>query len=301
MRFNNQRRKFPEGNAKEEAVLEFRGVMGGLYRISEWIMRLSVINLLWMLCSIPVFFFVFMGLVSPSVDALKASLPIIAILAPFTLFPATSAMFAVARKWVTGEEDVPLLKTFFRGYKENYLQSMIGGIFFVIIFVIIAVNYFFYLKQGSSLKLLAVLFIAFTVIIIISLFNFFSIMVHLHMKVLQILKNAVLITIGNPINSIVLLLCNGAILYICLTKFNFFLVVFFMGSIMATFSFWQFNRSFTKLQTKQQELEEKEQQRLAEAQEEEAQSEADVVSDGEEESKSEISLHKKDENEKTRD
>ncbi|TXK86047.1 YesL family protein [Paenibacillus sp. N3.4] len=276
--------------------MEFRGVMGGLYRISEWVMRLSVINLLWLLCSIPVFFFGFMGLVSPSPDALMSTLPILAILAPFTLFPATSAMFTVARKWVTGEEDVPLLKTFFRGYKENYVQSMVGGIFFAIIFVIIAVNYFFYLKQGSTLRVLAVLFIAFTVIVTISLFNFFSIMVHLHMKILQIMKNAILITIGNPINSIVLLLCNGAIFYICVTKFNFFLVVFFMGSIMATFSFWQFNRSFTKLQTKQQELEEKEQQKLAEAQEADEQGEPAADAKG-----SEISLHKKDENVDHRD
>ncbi|NQX68148.1 DUF624 domain-containing protein [Paenibacillus alba] len=272
--------------------MEFRGVMGGLYRISEWIMRLSVINLLWLVCSIPVFFFAFMGLVSQSPDALKSMLPILAILAPFTLFPATSAMFTVARKWVTGEEDVPLLKTYFRGYKENYLQSMVGGIFFVIIFVVIAVNYFFYLKQGSTLRVLAVLFIAFTVIILISLFNFFSIMVHLHMKIFQILKNSILITIGNPINSIVLLICNGVILYICVTKFNFFLVVFFMGSIMATFSFWQFNRSFTKLQIKQQELEEKEQQKLAEAQEQEL---GEVES---EKSDVEISLHKKEDTHK---
>lgn len=290
-----QRRKFPEGNAKEEAGLEFRGVMGGLYKISEWIMRLSVINLLWILCSIPVFFFGFMGLVSPSPDGLKAMLPIIAILAPFTLFPATTAMFAVARKWVTGEEDVPLLKTFFRGYKENYVQSMVGGIFFVLIFVIISVNYFFYLKQGSSLKILAVLFIAFTVIMIISLFNFFSIMVHLHMKIFQILKNSVLISIGNPINSIVLLLCNGAIFYICVTKFNFFLVVFFMGSIMATFSFWQFNRSFTKLQIKQQELEEKEQQKLEEAEAEAEANSEDLVEEETETKNSTVSLHKNDE------
>ncbi|UKS24033.1 DUF624 domain-containing protein [Paenibacillus sp. HWE-109] len=280
--------------------MEFRGVMGGLYRISEWIMRLSVINLLWLICSIPVFFFAFMGLVSPSPDALKSMLPILAILAPFTLFPATSAMFAVARKWVTGEEDVPLLKTFFRSYKENYLQSMVGGIFFVIIFVVIAVNYFFYLKQGSSLRVLAILFIAFTVIIIISLFNFFSIMVHLHMKIFQILKNSILITIGNPINSIVLLICNGVIFYICLTKFNFFLVVFFMGSIMATFSFWQFNRSFTKLQTKQQALEEKEQQRLAEA-EAEAEKEKEQSDSDNGDEPIEISLHKKDENEKNKE
>ncbi|MFD0698581.1 YesL family protein [Paenibacillus sp. GCM10027628] len=284
--------------------MEFRGVMGGLYRISEWIMRLSVINLLWILCSIPVFFFGFMGLVSQSPDALMSTLPILAILTPFTLFPATAAMFTVARKWVTGEEDVPLLKTFFRGYKENYVQSMVGGLLFVVIFAIIIVNYFFYIKQGSTLKVLAVLFIAFTVIVTISLFNFFSIMVHLHMKVLQIVKNSILITIGNPINSIVMLICNGVIVYICLTKLNFFLVVFFMGSIMATFSFWQFNRSFTKLQMKQQELEEKEQMRLAEAQAEEAANEAENGTEDTTEdpvSKKEMDKHKSEETEKNKE
>ncbi|MNV80396.1 hypothetical protein D3C71_1739970 [compost metagenome] len=134
---------------------------------------------------------------------------------------------------------------------------------------------------------------------IIALFNFFSIIVHLHMKIFQIVKNSILITIGNPINSIVLLICNGVIVYICLTKFNFFLVVFFMGSIVATFSFWQFNRSFTKLQIKQQELEEKEQQRLADA--EAADNEDDAAAEGVENDSSVISLHKKDENDKTRE
>ncbi|MGG1518365.1 DUF624 domain-containing protein [Paenibacillus oryzisoli] len=291
--------------------MEFKGVMGGLYKISEWIMRFSVINLLWIICSIPVFFLFFMGLVSLNEhpDALKTMLLPIGALTPFTLFPATTAMFAVARKWVTGEEDVSLLKTFFRGYKENYVQSMIGGIFYVLVFTIISVNYFFYLKQGNSLKILAVLFIAFTIIMIISLFNFFSIIVHLHMKIFQIIKNSVLISIGNPINSIVLLICNGLIVYICVTKFNFFLVVFFMGSIVATFSFWQFNRSFTKLQMKQQELEEKEQQRLAEAEAEAAEAEAEAEAgqdrevDAIEKSDADIvdgNVHKKEENDNNR-
>jgi uncharacterized membrane protein YesL len=243
--------------------LEFRGIMGGFYRISEWIMRLSVINVLWVLCSIPVFFLLLAGLTSQSADAFVQMIPILAIVLPFTLFPATSAMFAVARKWVTGEEDVPLLKTFFRGYKENYLQSMVGGIIFVLIFVIIYVNYRFYVGQGNTLKLLSIFFIAFTFVVSTALFNFFSIMVHLHMKVLQIVKNAILITIGNPINSIMLLICNGVIVYFSVAKFQF-LIPFFMGSIMATFTFWQFYRGFQKLQSKQQALEEKERERMEE-------------------------------------
>jgi uncharacterized membrane protein YesL len=248
----------------EDTVLEFKGVMGGFYRISEWIMRLSVINLLWVICSIPVFLVTLLGLMSPVEGALISSLPILAILTPFTLFPATAAMFTVARKWVTGEEDVPLLKTFFRGYKENYLQSMIGGLLFVLIFVIIYVNYHFYVGQAGTMRLLSVLFIAFTFIITTSMFNFFSIMVHLHMKIFQIIKNSILITIGNPLNSVVLIICNGVILYVSLFKFTF-LIPFFMGSLVAAFSFWQFHRSFQKLQTKQEQLEEKNRLREEEA------------------------------------
>jgi hypothetical protein len=87
------------------------------------------------------------------------------------------------------------------------------------------------------------------------------------MKVLQIIKNAILITIGNPINSIMILICNGVIVYISVVKFTF-LIPFFMGSIMATFTFWQFYRGFQKLQTKQQALEEKERERNEELEKE---------------------------------
>jgi membrane protein implicated in regulation of membrane protease activity len=104
------------------------------------------------------------------------------------------------------------------------------------------------------------------------MFNFFSILVHLHMKTLQIVKNALLLTIGNPIASVSLIVCNGIIVWVSVYKFTF-LIPFFMGSLMSVFSFWMFYRSFSRLQQKQQELEEKEQAKLLEQeqkQEEEA-------------------------------
>jgi uncharacterized membrane protein YesL len=240
-----------------------KGLMGGFYRISEWIMRLSVTNVLWIVCSIPFFYLLLVGFLSGG-EVFRQTLPLLAVVAPFTLFPATAAMFTVARKWVSGEGDVPLLKTFFRGYKENYVQSMAGGLVYVLIAVILYVNYRFYLTQPGSLRLLSVLFITFSIIVIVSLFNFFSILAHLHMKTLSIIKNALLITIGNPIASVTLIVCNGIILYVSVAKFTF-LIPFFMGSLMAAFSFWMFHRSFSRLQQKQQELAEKERAQSAEA------------------------------------
>lgn len=250
--------------------MEPRGLMGGFYRISEWIMRLSVINVLWLICSIP---FVFFGITllmprngteTEMLSQLYTTLIIMAVVAPFTLFPATAAMFAVARKWVMGESDVALFKTFFRGYKENYKQSMLGGIIYTILLAIMIVDFIVYREQ---LNLLSYIFIAFLVLLVVSLFNFFSMLVHYHMKTFQLLKNAVLITIGKPFRSLSTAIMSGAVIYFS-TKFTF-LIPFFMGSIIAYLAFWNFHLIYQKLQ------EQAEKARLAEEEEAEKAAELD--------------------------
>jgi uncharacterized membrane protein YesL len=234
--------------------LEFKGMMGGLYRISEWIMRLSVINVLWLVCSIPFLFFALNILIVPAgsastqMDLLKQGIIILAVVAPFTIIPATAAMFSVARKWVTGDEDVPLLKTFFRGYKQNYLQSMLGGFIFVIIGVILFVNTTFYGTTMKSFGFLVYVFIVLFVFLFAAFFNFMSILVHFHMKLFQMIKNSILLTLGNPIQSISILVINGFLLYIS-SRFTF-LIPFFVGSLIAVSTFWQFNRNLQKIQEK---------------------------------------------------
>lgn len=240
---------------KEETVLEFKGMMGGFYKITEWIMRLAVINLLWIACSIPFIVFVFPVLFTPQsstepTDLLKQGLLLLALIAPFTLIPASSAMFSVARKWVTGDEDVPLLKTFFRSYKQNYLQSMLGGFIFVILAVILAVNMTFYSTTLKSFSFLVYLFIVLFVFLIAAFFNFLSILAHFHMKLWQMIKNSILLTLGNPIQSIGILAVNMFIVYIGYALGKGFMYLFFSGSLIAYSSFWQFNRNLTKIQTK---------------------------------------------------
>jgi uncharacterized membrane protein YesL len=225
-------------------------------------MRLSVINVLWVICSSPVFLLSLMLLQVQDLSQLMSALLLIAVVSPFTLFPATTAMFAVARKWLTGEEDAPLFKTFFRAYKDNYLQSMLGGIIYVLLAVILYTNFRFYGSQTSSLGFLRYLVLTLSVMLFASVFHFFSILTHLHMKLLQIMKNSMLITIGNPIRSLFLITVNGFIVYISFNTFTF-LIPFFMGSLLAIVSFWSFHQIFVKIQEKQmkwdEEAKEKEQ------------------------------------------
>jgi uncharacterized membrane protein YesL len=263
--------------------MEMRGMMGGFYRLSEWVMRLSVTNVLWLLTSLPFWYFVLLGYQSLQLaetneellNSFQTSVIVLAVLSPFTLFPATSAMFSVARKWILGDTDVPLLKTFFRNYKQNYVQSMAGGIFYALLFAVMIVDFVVYRDQINGFQILAYLFIALIALLTISLLHFFSLLAHFHMKTLQLLKNALILTIGRPFRSIAMALGTAAVLYLSIPKQLggmglTFLIPFFFGSIIAVYTFYNFNLVMQKMISLKESLEAKQ----AEAAEEEESKEA---------------------------
>jgi uncharacterized membrane protein YesL len=251
--------------------VEMRGLMGGLYRISEWIMRLSGTNLMWFIFSIP-FFFTLIPMLVPvqenvdPTDVLVQMSILAAIVAPFTLFPATTAMFSVVRKWVMGDVDVPLIKTFWKGFRENYKQSMLGGFMYAALGAVLSINYTFYSKQAGNLSIVSVIFIVLMILLLASLLYFFSILSHLHMKTLQIVKNALMLTVGNPLGTIVMVAANLVILYFSFLQFTF-LIPFFMGSLCATATFYLFYKTYLTIQIKQEqwEKEQREKEEGAEA------------------------------------
>ena len=79
------------------------GFLRKIYDISAWITRLMYVNLLWIL-------FMLAGLIVMGV------------------FPSTTAMFSVTRKWILGETDTPVFHTFWKAYKQNFLQSNLVGL-----------------------------------------------------------------------------------------------------------------------------------------------------------------------------
>jgi uncharacterized membrane protein YesL len=241
--------------------MEMNGLMGGLYRIAEWIMRLSVINLLWIFCSLPFIILMFNQLLITSIEAgmaLDSLYDLIAwllpplIVSPFTLFPASAALFTVARKWVMGDEDVPLFKTYFRGYKSNYKQAMKGGLFFSFILIVLLINIQFYMDKESLISVVTYLFIVMVLLLGAAAINYLSMISHFEMRTRSLIKNSILFTIGRPLTSLMLLVGNFVVLYISFIKFTF-LIPFFMGSLMGVFSFWSFYRVLQRMQEKEAE------------------------------------------------
>ncbi|GIP15395.1 hypothetical protein J40TS1_10370 [Paenibacillus montaniterrae] len=249
--------------------MEPRGVMGGIYRLTEWIMRLSVINLLWILCGAPFFYFIFVSfltLLNGSVQEedllgfVQTACLTLGVLAPFTFFPSTAAMFTVARKWVTGEADVPLFKTFFKGYKDNFKQSMLGGIIYTVLIVVLIVDYYFFIGSENG-RILSGIFIGLIVLALVSLLNFFSMLVHYHMKTLQLIKNSLLITIGKPLRSITAAVLVAFILFLSFTQFTW-LLLFFTGSMIAAVAYWNFNLIYMKLQQQIEDMKKNEEEEV---------------------------------------
>lgn len=260
--------------------MEMKGLAGGFYRISEWIMRLSVINLLWLLVSIPVLFVagsqLFWILENQADETTLWSFlfnPIVLVLAPLTFFPATSAMFSVARKWVTGDADVPLFRSFFRYFRENYKMSLLGGLVFELLYVVFLVNFQFYTNQTNWLGNLNLVFLVFLLLLVAVVFNFFCYVAHFDLPFAKLLRNSVLITIAKLPNTLTILVINGLILYISFRPKLLFLSFFFTGSVMAMFTFWSFNRMVSKIQQKIAEREEAE----AEATDEKSEAEAEAA------------------------
>lgn len=247
--------------------MEMKGAMGGLYKITEWITRIAFTNVLWVLCSSPFLFMlltkVLMAMQTPGAhnEQLLANW-VMGILAPFLVFPATAAMFTVVRKWVMGDPDIPIFKTFFRGYKENYKQAMIGGFVYTLLFVIMYVDYTVYMTQLKGMQLVGIVMLVLLLVLFVSMFNFFSMAVHYEMKTRQLLKNAILLTLIRPFR-VFSTLAGSAVLIFIGTKMPV-LFVFFLFSIMAVFAFFNFYATYLKMQEQAERLKQIEEDESAE-------------------------------------
>ncbi|WP_310832640.1 YesL family protein [Paenibacillus pedocola] len=243
--------------------MEFKGAMGGLYRITEWISRIAFSNILWAVCSVPFLFMAVMKMIMLGSGAGGPNEQItlnwtLGILAPFTVFPATAALFTVVRKWVMGNTDVSTFRTFFQGYKENYFKSMLGGLIYTVLFVVMYVDVTVYMTQMANFKIVGILMLVLMIILFVSMFNFFSIVVHYQMTFKEVVTNSVLLTIARPIRVFSTLIGAAVLVYIGLRYPVLYAIC--IPTLIAMFAFFNFYATYNKLQLqvekkKQEELE----------------------------------------------
>jgi uncharacterized membrane protein YesL len=92
----------------------------------QWIVRLVVLNVLWIVFSI-------LGLFVAGV------------------FPASAAVFGIARKWVMGEQEIKLWTTFKQIYRREFATANLMGWILTILGIILYLNYRVILKSSGEM------------------------------------------------------------------------------------------------------------------------------------------------------
>src|SRR5699024_1930131 len=108
----------------------FDSIVWKLYDISYWLMKMIYLNILWISFSL-------IGLLL------------------LGFFPATAGMFAVTRKWILGDREIPVFKTLWKNYKTSFMQTNIIGYTFVLAGLILYFDLKFF--RASDHLLLSVL------------------------------------------------------------------------------------------------------------------------------------------------
>jgi len=203
--------------------MEVKGLTGGLFWFCEWLVRLAYLNLLWIA-------FTLIGLVV------------------LGFFPATTAMYAICRKWLLGDEDIPIFKTFRKLYFSEFIKSnVIGFVLLLIIFLLYFDIKFFQSFQHYFFQVLSIIsFIMLFVFFVASLYIFPSI-VHYKFTLIDYLKNCFIFSIGRPLHTIIML---SGVFTVCFILIHIpGLIPLFGGSSLSLLLMCVAMRVFPKIKT----------------------------------------------------
>jgi uncharacterized membrane protein YesL len=206
--------------------MDTSGFLGSLNKLLEWISRLAFLNLLWISFSL-------LGLII------------------FGFFPATVAMFAVARKWMLGNEEMSIFKTFWTAYKREFLKSNLLGVIIVAIGLILYIDFQFVQHAANSFaSFLYVPFFIITLIFISMLFYIIPIFVHYDMKLSQVMKNSFFVMIMNPLSTFYMLIGSFGILFVL--SYAPPICLLYSGNLLALFIMKPATNAFDKINQKSQ-------------------------------------------------
>lgn len=221
----------------------YKGISGGLYLVTEWIMKFSLANVYWLLFNIPIMVVLLFASLTDPADGILLFLILIAFMVPPVFFPATSALFALVREYII-KESTPnnIFKSYLTYYKENYKRSVLGGLILTPIWVIWIAD-IYYLFEINAVFFYMLL--ALGMILYVFTINFFSVTVHYYFSFKTSFKNTFLITLSSPILFLAIAISSGVILYISIGMVRF-LLVFFTFTLIAFFAFAAFYRNYLK-------------------------------------------------------
>lgn len=166
------------------------------------------------------------------------------------IFPATIAALGIARKWLQGNDDIPIWKTFKQIYVEEFKKSNVLGWVLLIVGIVLYLN--FKVIESYPMNLPIVVPFSFYLIILFYFIVFvwsFPLLTHYNTSVIKLLKNAFIIGISKIHVSLLIMISLFSIVYVSL-QFPAFLFLFF-SSLIAVVWIWFSLGVFKKMDREQ--------------------------------------------------
>lgn len=148
-----------------------------------------------------------------------------------TIGASLSALYYVSLKMVRGE-DPYIWQNFWKAFRQNFKQSTIVWVFYLLIITLIGMD--FYIINSQDIVLFAVMRVCLWVVcaFLLSMFLYvFPIISHFVCTTKQALKNAAFMTMGHLPYTIILLAVCGLILYLCTVSVTTFALVIVLSGI----------------------------------------------------------------------
>lgn len=220
-------------------------IMNALYFLSEWFVRFTFVNLVWFVLNIPLTI-VTLNFILSETERIIYVLPMV-ILSVFLFFPSTMALYGVVRDWIMKKERSKNIRRFFKFFKKDYFRSLLAGAVWTIIWLVWVVDYIYFEREDSIISLIVLVL---GIILFVAMIDFFSLSAHYDMRFMQLMKNALLVTIGNPFLFVIVVVIHALLFYAGIT-YLLFIFPLFIGTVTAFISFLGFYRFTLKLKEKE--------------------------------------------------
>ncbi|RDW20649.1 YesL family protein [Oceanobacillus chungangensis] len=188
--------------------------------IALWMLKVGYLNLIWIL-------FTCIGVVV------------------FGFFPATGAMFSIVRKWYKKENDFRIFPAFWKIYKKEFFKLNGFAVLFTIVGYVLYYDFTFLQINSGKLSFLFPVLVLILIAYVITLLFFFPVYIHFELKFFQYIKQAFLIAVTSPVETLSIALSFVA-LYFIVTLIPG-IIPLFTGNVLAVVSTWISNRAFRRI------------------------------------------------------
>lgn len=162
-------------------------VSTGFYRLLEWLWFFIYLNLLWL-------GFTLLGVIVVGV------------------LPATLAVMAVMQRFVTGDKDFSIFRSFFEAFKTHFFKANIIGLFIGVLSYLLWFNYHYLLTTtGGEAILLALGWNVTLVVVIVFVLYSFPLYLYQPKHLKTLVKDSLLLVLATPLSFLSMVISVGLV------------------------------------------------------------------------------------------